>query len=99
MPIFELTYESSVNLKQTSYNKLFSSQYEKWLDKAVEVYEEFNENFGDLWGVTIKNHTILAEDVVKVEYANGVNIYINYGDWSVFLDNTYIPAREYVVVR
>ncbi len=99
MPNFELTYESSSLLKKTAYNKLFSSQYEKWLDMAVEIYEEFNENLGDLWGLSITGHTILKEDLVRVEYENGTVIYINYTKHPEFVDNVAIPAQDYAVVR
>ncbi len=99
MPNFELTYESSSLLKKTEYDKLFSSQYEKWLDEVIAVYEEFNEKLGDVWGVTITNHTIVREGVITVEYENGVKIFINYNEEPETVDGVTIPAGDYVVGR
>ena len=99
LPFFYLTYESALNLRDTDYDTLFSSTYADWENTVVDTYKEFQENFSCVYGEQIVSHTILSDDLKCLEYANGVRVYINYGDEEATADGVTVSAKDYVVVR
>ncbi len=96
LPFFRLTWEDSVLLKETEYNSLFTSTYDKWEDRVVAVYDEFRENFSTLYGQQMTLHEILDTGLVKVGYENGTLIYINYNNTEKKAEGIAIPAKGYV---
>lgn len=99
MPYFELTYKPADLLKYTEYNTLFSSTYSDWIEKAVAIYNEFNENLGDIWSEYIIKHEELEKDVVMVTYSNNTRIIINYSDKDVKIGGKIVKALDYLVIR
>lgn len=99
MPYFYLTYESALNLRDTDYDSLFSSTFDDWEDTVVETYLEFKENLSCVWGRQMTDHQILGDDLIRVEYDNGVSIYINYANEQADADGIKIPAKSYVIVE
>ncbi len=99
IPYFYLTYESAQKLRDTGYATLFSSTYEDWEHVVVDTYREFKENLDCVYGQQIVDHTILTDDLIRVKYANGVTVYVNYGDTEAAADNVKVPAKDYVVNR
>jgi hypothetical protein len=99
MPFFELTYEDTIELKYTNYNKLFNSQYEKWLDTVTDIYKEFNEKLKDTWDAKMIEHKKINDDLVKVTYDNGIAVFINYGKNEVYYEGHFIKAQDYIVVH
>lgn len=77
-PVYQLTYAPSSDLIRTDYNLLYSSQYEDWLDPAVQEYKSMRETFGFLSGQAIMNHEILQRNFNRVTYADGTRLYVNY---------------------
>lgn len=98
MPYFELTYQKPNVLKNTAYNRLFSSYYEDWLDTAVELYKEFNERLGDVWSKKMVEHQKLKEDVYVVTYEDGSKVYVNYRTTSVQVGDNTVGPMDYLVV-
>lgn len=98
IPYFYLTYESALNLRDTDYDTLFSSTFDDWEQTVVDTYAEFKENLGIVYGQQIIDHRIITDDLIRVEYANGVAVYINYGNAEASADGVSIPAKDYVVV-
>ncbi|MCD8381130.1 MAG: DUF5696 domain-containing protein [Lachnospiraceae bacterium] len=99
MPYFYLTYESALNLRDTSYDEVFSSTYDDWEETVVETYLEFAENLSCVWGRQMTDHTILTNDLIKVTYDNGTVIYINYADEAASVDGVQVEANSYTVVE
>jgi len=98
LPYFNLTYEDAVLLKETDYNSLFSSTYDKWEDRVVSVYNEFKENFSSIYGKQLTLHESVSTGVVKVGYEDGTLIYINYNSEDVTADGLSIPAKDYRII-
>ncbi len=99
VPYFYLTYESALNLRDTDHDTLFSSTFDDWESTVVETYKEFEENFSDVYGEQIVDHKIITEDLIRVEYSNGIVIYINYGDRNAVADGITVEPKSYVVYR
>lgn len=98
LPYFQLTYEDSILLKETEYNSLFTSTYDKWEDRVVGVYNEFKDNLGDLYGQQMISHDFTEDNISKVGYEDGTVIYLNYNNEDVEFEGITIPAKDYVVI-
>lgn len=98
-PYFILTWENPILLKESSYNKLFTSEYAVWAERVVATAEEFSSRLGDVWGQEMVGHTTLADGVVRVTYADGSRTYINYTTKEVRVEGQTVPAEDYVVIK
>lgn len=98
LPYFNLTYESALKLRDTDYDTLFSSTYTDWEGAAVDTYLEFKQNLSGVWGQQMVSHDILSDDLIRVTYANGAKVYINYGNVEASADGVKVPAKDYLVV-
>jgi hypothetical protein len=96
-PAFEWIYETNDVLVDTDSN-FYSINYLDWLDRAVEVYQLMNDTLGQCIGSSITNHTILEKNLVKVEYDNGIIIYVNYNNQVMTADGLEIGAEDYLVI-
>ncbi len=96
-PFFYLTYESALELRETSNSALFSSTFADWEDTLVDTYLEFKDNFSCVYGHQMTEHTIISDTLVRVGYDNGVKIYVNYADNADTIDGYTIPANGYLV--
>lgn len=97
LPFFRLTYEDSVRLKETDYNSLFTSTYDKWEERVLAVYGEFQENFASVYGKQMTLHETLSDGVVRVGYENGVLIYLNYSEEQKLINGLKLPAKGYLI--
>ncbi len=98
-PYFELTYSGSEDLMYTDYSTLFSSTYTDWMDQAIEIYADFNENLSDVWNAAIEEHEEVKDGVFKVTYDNGTVVYVNYNSQMVSVDGVKIQAKDYTVKK
>ena len=96
-PHFVLSYQNSSEIKYTGMNSYFSTQYEIWLDEAVDMYNQLNDVLKHVNGSTIKEHAIIEEGIKRITYDNGCVIYINSTDEDAQCDGITIPARNYVL--
>lgn len=97
LPYFRLTYEDAVLLKETDYNGLFSSTFDKWEERVVEVYTEFKENFSSVYGLQMTLHEVLDDGVVQIGYEDGTMIYLNYNSEDYKAEDFIIPAKSYYI--
>ncbi len=97
MPYFELTENSPKKLIDTSYNKLFSSQFSKWGDRALKIYKDMSSRLNDVIGQSIVMHERNG-DVVTLTYENGYKVLINYGNTDTQILGKTVPSRNYVVL-
>jgi hypothetical protein len=92
---FTLSYEDSIELRDTEYNYYLSTQYENWIDdmeQMVETIDQIGIHQGRLIG-----HRIIQNNVVEVEYSNGVIILLNYNLSSVTIGTDTIGPVDYLV--
>lgn len=73
---FELSYEDSKVLLETEYTEYYYTYYQNWLTEIQEMTQTL-DSLGVHEGRLIA-HEILATDVVKVTYSNGLEVVINY---------------------
>ena len=95
-PSFYLTMEDPVLLKNTNSRHIFTSQYDFFEDTIIEYYQELQELHQLIEGETIENHQRI-DDLVIVEYSNGIQIYINYSTNPVSLEGIEVEPLSYKV--
>lgn len=76
-PSFIMTEADNYDIKKTTVSDYSSTQFDDWKDTIVEIYNDINGVLSNVKGQQIKNHTVIADGVMAVEYESGM-IYINY---------------------
>jgi hypothetical protein len=77
IPSFFLTYEDSRVLKDTGWNFLNSSQYEKWGERVHNEYAQFNK-LSSLYNLLIVKHEKLTDERYATTYEDGTQVIVNY---------------------
>ena len=98
-PKFTLTAKSTDVLKDSSYNYLYATQYEKQKDKLRSVYDRCKAAWDSIGAMEITDHTILQENVFRTDYASGAWVITNYNLHSVTVDNQEIAALGYRIIK
>lgn len=98
MPGFQLAYRKADKIKYTSYNRLFTSEYTKWMKRASDIYLEFNDRLLETWSSFMVKHEEIRNNVFAVTYENGCRVYINYNQGAVTVDGHKLEGMDYLVV-
>ncbi len=96
-PRYVFTWEDATEMKYTGLNKYFATTFSAWADEAADSYAYVSAALDAVHGVQMTEHISLTEDVKRVTYANGVVIYVNYGE-ETQADGYTIPAKDYIVM-
>lgn len=75
---FLLSYENTNSLLDTSYTEFYNAYYLNWRTKIIKMNNILNET--GIYESYLIGHKTLADNVVEVEYKNGLRIIINYGN-------------------
>ena len=95
-PRFALTYADETVFMHTEdmeTQNYFMTQYKQWLDEIEYAYAEYNA----FWRTV--SHSIPAKGLRRVEYDNGVTVYVNYLASDTAADGYTVPARGYLIVE
>lgn len=92
------TYEKTTDLIETEYNYLYSTYYNNWYDKTIDLYNELNSL--NIYNSKLIDHEyIFNTDIVKTTYSNGVEIILNYSNSDYIYNGITISANNYMVVK
>ena len=96
-PHFLFTWADTTEMKYSGMNGSYSTTFRTWGEKAAQVYGEVNAVLSRVSGEQMISHEILDNGIRKVQYGNGVTIYVNYSQESLKADGLTIPALGYAV--
>jgi hypothetical protein len=96
---FNFMHESPAVLQGSRFQTFYANQYETWADTAQRIYQEFNEQVGDIYNQFIVDYRILSNGVSVTEYENGVKVVINKSNAPFVYDGNTVNARDYLVLR
>lgn len=96
-PSYILTGKQNFELSDTASNQLYSTYIDEWTENMVSTYRELDQALRPVAGSAIEGREVLQEGVVRVDYANGVAIYVNYLGSAVTADGVTVPAQDYLV--
>lgn len=96
-PKFTMSYEDSSNIKYTSSADMYSVSHTTWMEDAQKIYKQLNAALAPVQGAAMIRHERLENGLVKVEYDNGVTIYINKTGEAVTEGSVRVDAMSYQV--
>ncbi len=98
-PSFYLTKQPTIDLLDTASAWLYTSEYALWKDSILSEYTKMNEVLSNVEGATIINRSVLANDVIQVDYSNGVSIIVNYNEVDYNDGDNKVEAKGYLLVK
>lgn len=98
-PAFTFTYKPSVDVVDTKYNFLLSTQFSNWKDTALSIFEKYNLVYKDFAGQTITDHTIINKDLRVTKFSNNAEIIVNYSNLTQNYKGKSIEAKSYLVLK
>ena len=98
VPYYELTYAPSKELRNTDYSTLFSCCYADWQESIVATDKAFSDRLAPLYGCYMTDHEAVAEDVYRVTYSNGTQVYVNYRETAYQTDTVTVEPKDFAVV-
>lgn len=98
-PSYYMTHEPSYKLKFTNSSDLYTSTFREWKQDIADSYRILNEALGPVSGATMESREVLARNVVKVSYSNGVDIYVNYTENDYDKNGITVPGKGFRVIE
>lgn len=98
-PAFLLTKEPPVELRNTNSAYIYTSQFSVLEEKILRYDREIGEILRQVEGAGITGHAYLTDQVVMVEYENGISLVVNYGDGDYVYQGESIPSYSYSLVQ
>lgn len=98
-PYFKWIYEDNALLKETAFEHLYSVHYKAWLEDASQLYQRADEALSGVVDQVMTEHRKLQDNVYKTTYANGTEVYVNYGRQKVETDGVTIPPKDFIAVK
>lgn len=95
--LFRFLVQNADALKETDYSYMFSNDFSRWKDTAADMAERADEVFSRTAGSQIVAHGEVADGVYRTGYANGVEVYVNYGPQDVVVGEQVVPAGDFIV--
>src|SRR3989339_49282 len=96
-PAFLITYRPSHLLSRSISKDLYATYYGNLDTYMVETYEKVNEALQDVMGHEIIWREVISSGVVRVDYDNGMSIYVNYTNQIVTTEGIIINPLDAVV--
>ncbi|MGL4337327.1 MAG: DUF5696 domain-containing protein, partial [Turicibacter sp.] len=97
-PTVYLTEEDSITLLHTGSNWLYTSKYDIWKDQIIDMYNRLNKTLKLVEGEVIESREIVADNVVKVTYSNGLSFIINRSDKTFKNDQINVESKSFKVI-
>ena len=98
-PSFELTYQDAIILRNTSYNFLFSSKYDEWMEDIAGIYKLITGDAAHLAGLEITDHKKISDDVYSTEYEDGTVVVVNYRNSGYEYEGHMIAAEGFLFLH
>lgn len=98
-PKFVLGSDNMDKIKLSSHTQYNSVSFANRLDDCIEAYEYINGAFAQVCGETLIGHYTLAEGITKLDFSNGISVYVNITDSDYTSGNITVPAMDYKTVK
>lgn len=93
-----LSNESSNNLKDTSYNKYYSTQYDLLKDDVTNAYKRLKAVYDAVGTAQLVGFQKVSDQLKISTFANGAKVYVNYSDADITYNGIKIAASDFTVV-
>lgn len=95
---FTFMAEDAKILQDTFHTGFFGAGYDAWVEDAVQIITKYQKDMAGLNRTTIIDHDVITSDVSVTTYANGTQVWVNYGTVDYTAGAQKIPARSYIVI-
>lgn len=96
---YTFMYAPTSVLQDGEYTQYYACNFMDWKDTAIELYNRFNKELGDVYSQYITGHEKIANGVYKTTYENGKTVLVNYNYADYNYNGTAIPKRDFVVAK
>lgn len=96
-PLFVWVAQNSDEFIGSRDDDMFSSDYTRWMDLAVEDYQKINEVLSRVKTLPITGHQVLGTNVRMTEYGGTLQVIVNYNEYDVTVNGETVPANGYIV--
>ena len=86
-------------LQDGENTQYYACNFMDWKDSAIELYNKFNSNLGDIYSQFIVAHEKLANGVYKTTYESGKEVIVNYNYADYDYNGKTIPQRDFVTFK
>lgn len=86
-------------LKDTRFNYLYGTGWEKWVKEAVASHRELDGVLSKVRGSRIVSHARLSDGVVETTYENGIKIVVNYNNSPAAIPGGTVAGLGYRVME
>ena len=94
---FTFMAEDAKILQDTFHTGFFGAGYDSWVEEAVQIINDYQKDMAGLNRTSITDHEVITSDVSVTTYANGTQVWVNYGTTDYTAGAQKIPARSYIV--
>ena len=93
---FQVAYKDNSILLETDYTQYYRVHYEQWKDTIIDMTKRLDQ-LGIHSGYLVKHESINVNGltIAKVEYSNGIKLYVNTNSRDVEYDNKTIKAYSW----
>ena len=93
-----LSYESSSNLKDTTYNYYYSTEYALLGEEITAAYNRLKPVYDAIGVSKIVGYQTISDTLKVTTFSNGAKVYVNYGEKAVTHNGVKIAASDFTVV-
>lgn len=97
-PTFLLTAEDPIRLQNTNSNDIYSASWDRYREMIPRWNEELTALHEVLGRAQIVDHVFQGE-LVRVEWSNGVRVYVNFGSIEAEMDGVTVAPLSYTVLE
>jgi hypothetical protein len=97
-PSYLISEQISALLRFTYSNRFYTTAYTDFAEEMVLVYDFLSSAYEATQGAGVTARDILETGVSRIEYDNGVKIYVNYRNQDITIDGVSIPRMDFQVV-
>lgn len=96
---YTFMYAPTSVLQDGEFTQYYACNFMDWKDTAVELYNRFNTELGDVYSQYIASHEKLASGVYKTTYESGKTVLVNYNYADYNYNGTTVPKRDFVTLK
>ena len=86
-------------LQDSMFSCYRAAKYQPWKEEVIAMITRYQKEMSGLNRQAITGHERLNEDVAVTTYADGTEVYVNYGMKDYSAGTVTVPGRDYLVKR
>ncbi|MCH5287954.1 MAG: hypothetical protein J1E43_11055 [Christensenellaceae bacterium] len=94
---FSFMAKEATVLQDTFHTGYFGAGYDAWIEDAAQIINAYQTDMAGLNRTPITGHENVTANVSVTTYANGKQVWVNYGGTDYRAGGNVIPARSYLV--